>query len=153
LEEEIKVIKERKPNIAKHIAMEVSSKISIDLNMIGIKNYDEKYKERYQIPAFDLNLSVTKSENGYVAIRHKNAFNSKYHYSKGNTHPFQEEIKSILQQYGYKQSHIWLGVKYFKEYGSSTNEIIDAIIKEIKDLLNKLNILSQAINKESLSSS
>ncbi|MDL2305718.1 hypothetical protein LJC72_10340, partial [Bacteroides sp. OttesenSCG-928-D19] len=70
-----------------------------------------------------------------------------------NTHPFQEEIKSILQQYGYKQSHIWLGVKYFKEYGSSTNEIIDAIIKEIKDLLNKLNILSQAINKESLSSS
>lgn len=84
----------------------------------------------------DLQLTITKSEKGYVGIRHTN-FEGAKKYGK-DIYPNEKKMIGILEEYEYPHSDVWLGTKNFNAYGFSDEEIVKSIIEEIKELQTKL---------------
>lgn len=84
----------------------------------------------------DLQLTITKSDKGYVGIRHKN-FEGVKKYGV-DIYPNEKKIIEILNEFGYSHSGVWLGTKNFNAYGFSDEEIVKGIIEDIKELQAKL---------------
>lgn len=110
--------------------IEVPKRISEKFGEIGLSNYEEGNSERYSLTE-DIMISVTKSEMGYVAIRHKD-FSLMYNEKE---YPHQAALMDFLKgKMGYDDNshHAWLAVKHFSNYGYTTEEIIAKIVEEVK---------------------
>lgn len=79
----------------------------------------------------ELGVTVTRSESGYIGVRHIN-YKNKY---SNNSYPHTSNYCKIMMSHKFDtSSNVWLGVKVFKDYGNNDNEIIERICKEIKEL-------------------
>lgn len=110
--------------------IEVPQRISEKFGEIGLSNFEKGNSERYSLTE-DIMISVTKSEMGYVAIRHKD-FSLMYNEKE---YPHQAAIMDFLKgKMGYDDNshNAWLAVKHFSNYGYTTEEIIAKIVEEVK---------------------
>lgn len=82
----------------------------------------------------DLMIRITKTGNGYLAIRHRN-YDVQYPNPK---YEFAEKYRSILkeQKQGWNcEQKAWIAQKYFSSFGNNENEIVTKIISEINDIV------------------
>lgn len=86
----------------------------------------------------ELQITVTKSENGYMGIWHTD-FNPKENYFSKKEYSNKEAYMKFFADFGYSQSNVWLGKKNFSEFdGSNEEEIIENIIAELNELQQEL---------------
>lgn len=55
-----------------------------------------------------------------------------------NACPYQQELIELLKAYQYTPTDVWLGQKSFKMYGCTSQQVIEEIVKEIKEICAKL---------------
>jgi len=92
-------------------------------------------KENYSLSK-NLMIRITKTGNGYLAIRHKN-YDVQYPNSK---YDFTERYRNILMEKGWNcDTPVWLGKKLIKDYGYKDDEIITKIVSEINDIVELVN--------------
>ena len=88
-------------------------------------------KENYSLSK-NLMIRITKTGNGYLAIRHKN-YDVQYPNSK---YDFTERYRNILMEKGWNcDTPVWLGKKLIKDYGCKDDEIVTKIVSEINDIV------------------
>ena len=88
-------------------------------------------KENYSLSK-NLMIRITKTGNGYLAIRHKN-YDVQYPNSK---YDFTERYRNILKEKGWNcDTPFWLGTKFIKDFGHKDDEIVTKILSEINDLV------------------
>ena len=88
-------------------------------------------KENYSLSK-NLMIRITKTGNGYLAIRHKN-YDVQYPNSK---YDFTERYRNILMEKGWNcDTPVWLGKKLIKDYGRKDDEIVTKIVSEINDIV------------------
>lgn len=126
-EEKQKIMQLRKKvSDASQIVKMVTTCKDFQLKIIG--NNSDKYRF-----SENLVLAITQKEKGYLAIRHTN-FEGKYHYPNSK-YLYTERYRSILNEKGWNcDSPVWLGQKFFKDFGNNENEIVSNIISEINDI-------------------
>lgn len=147
---EIQAVVERKSNKTQNVAInisDISKQISLPLLYeTGITNYDN-HSERYLLTD-DIRLTVTKTKPGYVAIRHKD-FSEKYSVKEDYSH--QQALIKLLQEKGYVDGSkdVWLGVKNFSKFGSTTEDVISNIVEEVRELKAEIEkIFSDELTKD-----
>ena len=92
-------------------------------------------KENYSLSK-NLMIRITKTGNGYLAIRHKN-YDVQYPNSK---YDFTERYRNILKEKGWNcDTPVWLGKKLIKDYGCKDDEIVTKIVSEINDIVELVN--------------
>ena len=92
-------------------------------------------KENYSLSK-NLMIRITKTGNGYLAIRHKN-YDVQYPNSK---YDFTERYRNILMEKGWNcDTPVWLGKKLIKDYGCKDDEIVTKIVSEINDIVELVN--------------
>ena len=92
-------------------------------------------KENYSLSK-NLMIRITKTGNGYLAIRHKN-YDVQYPNSK---YDFTERYRNILMEKGWNcDTPVWLGKKLIKDYGRKDDEIVTKIVSEINDIVELVN--------------
>ena len=92
-------------------------------------------KENYSLSK-NLMIRITKTGNGYLAIRHKN-YDVQYPNSK---YDFTERYRNILKEKGWNcDTPFWLGTKLIKDYGCKDDEIVTKIVSEINDIVELVN--------------
>ena len=92
-------------------------------------------KENYSLSK-NLMIRITKTGNGYLAIRHKN-YDVQYPNSK---YDFTERYRNILKEKGWNcDTPFWLGTKLIKDYGRKDGEIVTKIVSEINDIVELVN--------------
>ena len=92
-------------------------------------------KENYSLSK-NLMIRITKTGNGYLAIRHKN-YDVQYPNSK---YDFTERYRNILMEKGWNcDTPVWLGTKLIKDYGCKDDEIVTKIVSEINDIVELVN--------------
>jgi hypothetical protein len=92
-------------------------------------------KENYSLSK-NLMIRITKTGNGYLAIRHKN-YDVQYPNSK---YDFTERYRNILMEKGWNcDTSVWLGKKLIKDYGCKDDEIVTKIVSEINDIVELVN--------------
>ena len=92
-------------------------------------------KENYSLSK-NLMIRITKTGNGYLAIRHKN-YDVQYPNSK---YDFTERYRNILMEKGWNcDTPVWLGTKLIKDYGHKDDEIVTKIVSEINDIVELVN--------------
>lgn len=92
-------------------------------------------KENYSLSK-NLMIRITKTGNGYLAIRHKN-YDVQYPNSK---YDFTERYRNILKEKGWNcDTPVWLGTKLIKDYGCKDDEIVTKIVSEINDIVELVN--------------
>jgi hypothetical protein len=92
-------------------------------------------KENYSLSK-NLMIRITKTGNGYLAIRHKN-YDVQYPNSK---YDFTERYRNILMEKGWNcDTPVWLGKKLIKDYGYKDDEIVTKIVSEINDIVELVN--------------
>ena len=92
-------------------------------------------KENYSLSK-NLMIRITKTGNGYLAIRHKN-YDVQYPNSK---YDFTERCRNILKEKGWNcDTPVWLGKKLIKDYGRKDDEIVTKIVSEINDIVELVN--------------
>ena len=88
-------------------------------------------KENYSLSK-NLMIRITKTGNGYLAIRHKN-YDVQYPNLK---YDFTERYRNILKEKGWNcDTPFWLGTKLIKDYGRKDGEIVTKIVSEINDIV------------------
>ena len=88
-------------------------------------------KENYSLSK-NLMIRITKTGNGYLAIRHKN-YDVQYPNSK---YDFTERYRNILMEKGWNcDTPVWLSKKLIKDYGRKDDEIVTKIVSEINDIV------------------
>lgn len=86
----------------------------------------------------NLMIRITKSNKGYLAIRHK-TFNGKIQYSNLK-YDFTERYRNILKEKGWNcDTPVWLGTKLIKDYGCKDDEIVTKIVSEVNDIVELVN--------------
>ena len=92
-------------------------------------------KENYSLSK-NLMIRITKTGNGYLAIRHKN-YDVQYPNSK---YDFTERYRNILMEKGWNcDTPVWLSKKLIKDYGCKDDEIVTKIVSEINDIVELVN--------------
>ena len=92
-------------------------------------------KENYSLSK-NLMIRITKTGNGYLAIRHKN-YDVQYPNSK---YDFTERYRNILMEKGWNcDTPVWLSKKLIKDYGRKDDEIVTKIVSEINDIVELVN--------------
>ena len=92
-------------------------------------------KENYSLSK-NLMIRITKTGNGYLAIRHKN-YDVQYPNSK---YDFTERYRNVLKEKGWNcDTPFWLGTKLIKDYGRKDDEIVTKIVSEINDIVELVN--------------
>lgn len=92
-------------------------------------------KENYSLSK-NLMIRITKTGNGYLAIRHKN-YDVQYPNLK---YDFTERYRNILKEKGWNcDTPFWLGTKLIKDYGRKDGEIVTKIVSEINDIVELVN--------------
>ena len=92
-------------------------------------------KENYSLSK-NLMIRITKTGNGYLAIRHKN-YDVQYPNLK---YDFTERYRNILKEKGWNcDTPVWLGTKLIKDYGRKDDEIVTKIVSEINDIVELVN--------------
>ena len=92
-------------------------------------------KENYSLSK-NLMIRITKTGNGYLAIRHKN-YDVQYPNSK---YDFTERYRNILMEKGWNcDTPVWLGTKSIKDFGYKDGEIVTKIVSEINDIVELVN--------------
>lgn len=92
-------------------------------------------KENYSLSK-NLMIRITKTGNGYLAIRHKN-YDVQYPNLK---YDFTERYRNILKEKGWNcDTPFWLGTKLIKDYGRKDDEIVTKIVSEINDIVELAN--------------
>ena len=92
-------------------------------------------KENYSLSK-NLMIRITKTGNGYLAIRHKN-YDVQYPNLK---YDFTERYRNILKEKGWNcDTPFWLGTKLIKDYGRKDDEIVTKIVSEVNDIVELVN--------------
>lgn len=92
-------------------------------------------KENYSLSK-NLMIRITKTGNGYLAIRHK-SYDVQYPNLK---YDFTERYRNILKEKGWNcDTPFWLGTKLIKDYGCKDDEIVTKIVSEINDIVELVN--------------
>ena len=111
-----------------HIIELVTTSPEFQLTIIG--------KDDYSLSE-NLNIRITKSNNGYLAIRHKN-YNGNNHYPDSK-YEFTERYRSILKDKGWNcDSPVWIATKMIKRFGCTEDEIVSNIVSEINNIVNQV---------------
>ena len=84
----------------------------------------------------NLMIRITKTGNGYLAVRHNN-YDVQYPNSK---YDFTERYRNILKEKGWNcDTPVWLGTKSIKDFGYKDDEIATKIVSEINDIVELVN--------------
>lgn len=135
LKDEIMLFEEKKKSIqinnpaikSGHIIELITTNVSFLLNKI------EGTSERYSLSE-NLILTITKTGNGYLAIRHKN-YDGKIHYPNSK-YEHTNKYRNILNRMGWNcDSDVWIGTKLFRDYGKNEDEIVTNIVFEINEIV------------------
>ena len=76
-------------------------------------------------------ISVTRTDNGYIGIRHV---------SKSLDERYDDDVLDLLDKFGFSKTNNWLGTKYFKEYGYD-DSIASVIVEECNEISKELIVL------------
>ena len=100
----------------------------------NIEAYEER-NHRYKLNG-KYGITITDREKGYIAIRHID------YDTKGYANTQDEEVlamREMLKERGYNTSEkVWIGKKMFSQFGNNENDIIEAVCKEIKEIIQKI---------------
>lgn len=110
---------------AKKIEEQVCQRLSQNLFI----HQNEKDFFRFDVMNTDYQFTITHTGKGYIGIRSQQK-NVDYLLPRFNN------LKTFLSTEGYDVNNTcWLAVKTFKSFGFTTNEVSDAIIDEIRNII------------------
>ena len=84
----------------------------------------------------EIAITITKSEKGYIGIRHISFENKKKY--PNELYPNTKLYTDILRQYGYDvlpQNGCWIGTKFFKNFDNYNESTTNNILSEISNIL------------------
>ena len=91
--------------------------------------------QEFKLYRFKLNeeliLTITRSEGGYIAIRGKEINDN-----------LTNKYSQILKDLGFSPyKNVWLGRKYFKDYGNNVKEVINSIVETVAKIKNDIDLI------------
>lgn len=128
IEKELKAFRQRIPaqNVSKQIAIEVEK---VCYNQFKEQNFVPKHP--WCLLPQNLMLCISHTSNGIVAIRHRE-------FLSNNT--YSEKLQKLLNDYAFSapNNKAWLGLRSFKSYGKTVEEISKNIIVDVKLIIKTL---------------
>lgn len=134
--EEIELLKQVKIKLPDDTALNALEKLKESLDLKPVENNKSRLKINDE-----LQVTLTNSEGGYLAIRHI-SYKEKYTADNKN-YKFEKELKELLKEYGYEMSDVWLGRRKFNSFVNAKKDPINEIVENLGKLISEIQALYQ----------